>query len=53
VTGRLGPRNELVLVPGATIAGEPAEPCAHGRRPLPAAVGSVRLEIEPDASGRA
>jgi hypothetical protein len=53
VTGRLGPRNELVLVPGATIAGEPAEPSAHGRRPLPAAVGSVRLEIEPDASGRA
>jgi hypothetical protein len=53
VTGRLGPRTELVLLPAATIADEPAPPSAHGRRPLPAAVGSVRLEIEPVASGRA
>lgn len=50
VAGRLGPRNELVLVPAATSVGEPAPPSAHGRRRLPAAVGSVRLEIEPDGS---
>ena len=53
VTGRLGPRNELLLEPAATSADEPARPAAHGRRPLPAAVGSVRLEIESVAPSRA
>lgn len=49
VTRRLGPRNELVLVPvdsGVTAA---VRLPAHGRLPLPAAIGSVRLEIESGA----
>ncbi len=48
VTGRLGPRNELLLIPAAADVPEPAGRPAHGRLPLPAAIGSVRLEIEPE-----
>lgn len=44
VTGRLGLRNELVLIPAA--AADPVRPPAHGRLPLPTAIGTVRLEIE-------
>jgi hypothetical protein len=53
VTGRLGPRNELVLIPEQALAPEPAGRPTHGRLPLPAAIGSVRLEIEPGGSSRA
>ena len=52
VTGRLGLRNELVLIPEAAVAPDPAVRPAHGRLPLPAAIGSVRLEIETRAGGR-
>jgi hypothetical protein len=52
VTERLGPRNELVLIPAAALVPESSVRAAHGRRPLPAAIGSVRLEIEPGAGGR-
>jgi hypothetical protein len=52
VTERLGPRNELVLIPAAALVPESFVRSAHGRRPLPAAIGSVRLEIEPGAGGR-
>lgn len=51
VTARLGLRNELVLIPAAAIVPESSVRAAHGRRPLPAAIGSVRLEIEPGAGG--
>ncbi len=47
VTGRLGPRNELVLIPASALAPAPAGRPTHGRLPLPAAIGSARLEIEP------
>ena len=52
VTARLGPRNELVLTPAAALASESSVRPAHGRLQLPAAIGSVRLEIEPGAGGR-
>ena len=52
VTARLGPRNELVLIPAAALVPESSVRAAHGRRPLPAAIGSVRLEIEPGLGGR-
>ncbi|MFM7137946.1 MAG: hypothetical protein ACKO1M_12895 [Planctomycetota bacterium] len=51
VTGRLGPRNELALIPCCVLAPEDSAPPAHGRLALPAALGSVRLEIEPGAGG--
>lgn len=47
VTGRLGPRNELLLVPAAVGLPEVGRRPTPGRVPLPAALGRVRLEIEP------
>jgi hypothetical protein len=47
ITGRLGPRNELLLIPSAAVAPDPVGRPAQGRQPLPGAIGSVRLEIEP------
>jgi hypothetical protein len=52
ITGKLGQRNELLLVPVAAALPGPAGRPAHGRLPLPTAIGRVRLEIEPVASGR-
>ena len=52
VTERLGPRNELVLIPAAALVPESSARAAHGRRPLPVAIGSVWLEIEPRLGGR-
>lgn len=52
VTGRLGQRNELLLTLGEGLAPLAAGRLAHGRLPLPAVVGSVRLEIEPGATSR-
>lgn len=59
VTQRLGPRNELVLALVDSGVMEDGLVPAHGRLPLPGAIGSVRLEIEsgavdvPHASRRA
>jgi hypothetical protein len=52
VTARLGRRNELVLLPPAALVPESSVRAAHGRPALPAAIGSVRLEIEPRLGGR-
>lgn len=48
VSGLLRARNELLLAPLSDIAATPPR-AAHGRVPLPAVLGRVRLEIE---SGR-
>lgn len=53
VSGRLGLRNNLVLHPVVPIPVEPARRPAHGRLPLPAVIGRVRLEVEPEGSSRA
>ncbi len=52
VTARLGSRNELVLIPAAAVPPDASHRPVHGRRPLPAAIASVRLEIEPGPGGR-
>jgi len=53
VTGRLGPRNELVLLPRDGRPSEVGSRLGHGRLPLPATLGRVRLEIEPAGDGPA